>query len=118
MGATLPLIMKHFVRQRSVLGEMGAYFYAVNPLGALAGTLAAGFILLPYLGMTRATWCAAIVNLVIGTISVALGRQSRPASPLEALPCVELDPLCGRIQMTFSFDRELTVPELAKLATK
>ena len=32
MGATLPLIMKHFVRSRGALGELGAYFYAVNTL--------------------------------------------------------------------------------------
>jgi hypothetical protein len=25
MGATLPFIMKHFVRSRSILGELGAY---------------------------------------------------------------------------------------------
>lgn len=33
------------------------------------------------------------------------------------IECVELDPLCGRIQMTVAFDRELTVPELAKLSS-
>lgn len=35
-----------------------------------------------------------------------------------ALECVELDPVNGRIHMTMNFDRQLTVPELAKLAGK
>jgi spermidine synthase len=95
MGATLPLILKHFVRSRSVLGELGAYFYAVNTLGALAGTLLAGFALLPYLGMTRSTWCAAAINLGIGSICVALGWNAilPRTAPHAARP--ELDPLPG-----------------------
>jgi spermidine synthase len=87
MGATLPLIMKHFVRSRSVLGEMGAYFYAVNTLGALLGTLAAGFVLLPRLGMARTTWCAASINLGIGALFVVLGARSRlPVASSGQLP--------------------------------
>jgi len=95
MGATLPLIMKHFVRSRSVLGEMAAYFYAVNTLGALAGTLAGGFVLLPYLGMTRSTWCAAGINLAIGVICVALGSSSAGAAEAASRREVDLDPLPG-----------------------
>ncbi|MDB4433192.1 fused MFS/spermidine synthase, partial [bacterium] len=95
MGATLPLIMKHFVRSRSVLGRLGAYFYAVNTLGALMGALVAGFALLPYLGMTRSTWCAAGVNLAIGVICVALGWRARSAWQETGQRRVDLDPLPG-----------------------
>jgi spermidine synthase len=94
MGMTLPLIMKHFVRSRSVLGELAAYFYAVNTLGALVGTLAAGFALLPYLGMTRSTWCAATINLAIGAASVALGsRVALPSDDPTRLARADLDTL-------------------------
>ena len=95
MGATLPLIMRHFVRSRSVLGESGAYFYAFNTLGALFGTLAAGFVLLPQLGMSRSTLCAATVNLAIGIVCVALGRSSSVPRASEVAPRAELDPLPG-----------------------
>jgi spermidine synthase len=102
MGATLPLIMRHFVRSRSALGQQAAYFYAVNTLGALAGTLAAGFVLLPYLGMTGATAATAAVNLFIGITCVPLGARSRlpadlttlPSAP-DAAPDTRLDPLQG-----------------------
>jgi spermidine synthase len=77
MGATLPLILKHFVRSRSHLGEMAGTFYAVNTLGALAGTLGGGFVLLPYLGTRDATLCAAATNVVIGIACVILGSKSR-----------------------------------------
>jgi len=95
MGATLPLVMKHFVRSRGVLGRLAAHFYAVNTLGALFGTLAVGFVLLPYLGMTAATLCAAAVNLTIGGVCVALGlRAELPEGPPGARP-EDLDTLPG-----------------------
>ncbi len=92
MGATLPLIMRHFARSRSALGRHAAYFYALNTLGALCGTLAAGFLLLPNLGMIRSTLCAAAVNLAIGVGCIALGlrrpveRMDPAAAPRESLP--------------------------------
>ncbi len=98
MGATLPLILKHFVRSRSALGEAGAYFYAVNTLGALLGTLAAGFALLPYLGMGRSTACAAGINGVIGVACCVLGwRSPIPVSAASAgdVAQPDLDPLPG-----------------------
>jgi spermidine synthase len=76
MGATLPLIMRHFVRSRSVLGEMAAFFYAVNTLGALAGTLVAGFLLLPFLGMFTSTLCTAAINLAVGISCVVTGLRT------------------------------------------
>jgi hypothetical protein len=59
-------------RSRSVRGEAGAHFHAVNTLGALLGTLAAGFALLPYLGMARSTACAAALNGTIGAVCCVL----------------------------------------------
>lgn len=99
MGATLPLIMRHFVRSRSALGKQAAYFYAVNTLGALAGTLTAGFLLLPYLGMSGATAVNAAINLFIGVVCVPLGAGSVPPGPLtassDAQPNAALDPIPG-----------------------
>lgn len=95
MGATLPLIMRHFVRNRRVLGRLAAHFYAVNTLGALAGTLAAGFLLLPYLGTRLSNGCAAALNLAIGGICVSIGLQRKlPDWPLHDAPS-DLDPLPG-----------------------
>jgi spermidine synthase len=99
MGSTLPLVLRHFVRDRSRLGRSAAHFYALNTLGALFGTLAAGFALLPWLGMSLATACAASANLAIGAICTAVGWRARvPREPLAAAgPAGEarLDPLPG-----------------------
>jgi len=80
MGATLPLIMRHFARSCSVLGETAAFFYGVNTLGALAGTLMAGFVLLPYLGMYTSTLCTVAVNLAIGASCLFAGLRAAPPS--------------------------------------
>lgn len=98
MGSTLPLVLRHFVRNRALLGESAAHFYAINTLGALFGTLAAGFVLLPYLGMSLATACAASANLVIGAVCLVVGWNARlpaQASGVGARSEAELDPLPG-----------------------
>jgi spermidine synthase len=108
MGATLPLILRHFVRSRSVVGELAAFFYSVNTLGALVGTLAAGFLLLPYLGMTTSTLCVAALNLSIGGVCALLGWSAPLPAELRAQPerrRVELDTL-----------PELDTPERLRIA--
>jgi spermidine synthase len=67
----------------------------VNTLGALTGALVAGFALLPRLGMTRSTWCAAAVNLAIGAVCVALGWRSAIARLESVGAGADLDPLPG-----------------------
>ena len=76
MGTTLPLIMRHFVRSQSGLGEMAAFFYGINTLGALAGTMLAGFLLLPYIGMHKTTLFAAAINFSIGLGCIFIALRS------------------------------------------
>lgn len=98
MGATLPLVMRQFVRTTNVLGGRAAYFYAVNTLGAMVGTLLAGFFLLPRLGMSASTVCAAVVNLSIGVSCVIAGwRVPIPVSVRSVTDRYDpsLDPLPG-----------------------
>ncbi|MCG8455058.1 MAG: fused MFS/spermidine synthase, partial [Holophagales bacterium] len=53
---------------------MSAYLYGANTLGALAGTLTAGFFLLPYFGVTTSTLLTAALNVAIGVGCVTVGR--------------------------------------------
>ncbi len=48
--------------------------YAVNTLGAVAGALAAGFVLLPWIGAARTSWLAALAVLAVSAASCR-GRQ-------------------------------------------
>ncbi len=72
MGATLPLVVKTFVRSNSEMGRFGGYFYSTNTMGALAGVVVSAFILIPYLGIGATTWIAAAINGVVGmTVIIA-----------------------------------------------
>ena len=72
MGATLPLVVKRFGEAGKV-GRYSGFFYAINTLGALSGVLLAGFVLMPFLGVTRSTWMACAINLLIGVGAILLG---------------------------------------------
>ncbi|MCZ6464243.1 MAG: fused MFS/spermidine synthase [Proteobacteria bacterium] len=81
MGATLPLIVQQFGSREAGLGNRVGVFYAVNTVGALGGTLLAGFVALPLLGVTRTTLGAVTVNGLIGLGAVLLAlRVSDPTA--------------------------------------
>ncbi len=90
MGATLPLIVRGFANLSEVFGARVGLFYSVNTLGALFGTLAAGFVLLPLLGATRTVTTALVINVVIGLAAIALSarlgsEKDAPAAEAEAV---------------------------------
>jgi len=65
MGATLPLLARFLTDSLSIVGQRVGTIYATNTLGAVLGTLAAGFILLPALGMSATTTVAALLNILL-----------------------------------------------------
>lgn len=77
MGATLPLLARHFVRQGGQLGQRVGALYAVNTFGAVAGTGAAGFLLLnnPRIGLALTNAIAACTNLALAAL-IVLFRKS------------------------------------------
>ena len=84
MGATLPILVKHFARSRDSIGLTVGGLYALNMAGAVAGALGAGFVFIPAMGLHLTTWLAGAANVVIGLTAAALdarlpGRE--PAQP-------------------------------------
>jgi spermidine synthase len=77
MGATLPVLVARCERGR--VGPGLAWLYAVNTLGAVAGSLAGGFVLLPGLGLGLTTLVAAALNL-FAALWAALAPEA-PAFP-------------------------------------
>lgn len=76
MGATLPVLSAYFERRGGVEGQGASILYAVNTAGAVAGTAAAGFWLLPGLGMRGTALLAAGLNLLAALSALALSRLS------------------------------------------
>jgi len=80
MGATLPLLARHAVRRSEEIGARVGALYAVNTAGAVAGTVAAAFVLLPALGLRHTVHVGAAVNLLVFGAAAVLARRA-PALP-------------------------------------
>ena len=65
MGATLPLLTKHVVHRDEELGPRVSWLYAINTLGAVAGTLCAAFVFLPAFGLLRTVWVGVAANMAV-----------------------------------------------------
>jgi spermidine synthase len=87
MGATLPLLIRHVVQRNVQLGPRVAMLYASNTVGAVFGTVVAGFVLLPVLGLKGTVWVGVAINLVVFMIAARLARHLQPLDkiPLSAL---------------------------------
>jgi spermidine synthase len=84
MGATLPLLTRYAVTTDREVGPRVALLYAVNTAGAVAGTLTAGFLLLPTLGLNGTVWVGVGLNAFVFGIAISLSRALPPAvSPRE-----------------------------------
>jgi spermidine synthase len=83
MGATLPLLSRHFVRDdgSSVAGTVGR-LYAINTFGAVVGTFVGGFVLLPDVGVRATNYSAAAINLTLAC-AVWLGRGYLRRHPVD-----------------------------------
>ncbi len=88
MGMTLPLFVRAFARDIKEFGRDIARLYAINLAGAFVGTLVAGFVLLPFLGVMLTLYITVGTGLCIGIASIVIGRNmiSAPRNDFASLP--------------------------------
>ncbi|MEY5025326.1 MAG: hypothetical protein RLZZ244_854 [Verrucomicrobiota bacterium] len=77
MGATLPVLVAHAARLRIEAGL--AVLYGLNTLGAVLGSLLAGFALIPQIGLSKSTLVAAALNLGVAAIAWTQRKPSAVA---------------------------------------
>ena len=70
MGATLPLLVRRGSAHLSQVGRWTGVLYGVNTLGAVVGTMSAGFLLLPTFGVRDAEYIAAGANVIVAAIAL------------------------------------------------
>jgi spermidine synthase len=90
MGATFPALTRHLARSISLSGAFGR-LYAANTVGAIAGTLLAGLVLIEVLGLSGALAVGAGCSLVAGLLALAIDRREpaaadRPGTATPAQP--------------------------------
>jgi len=68
MGTTLPLMMKIYSKEITTVGKDVGRLDASNSVGAFFGTLAAGFLIIPILGIHDGILVTASINIIMGSI--------------------------------------------------
>jgi spermidine synthase len=74
LGAALPCAIHLLCTQVSSVGLSVGRVYAYNTTGAIVGSFAAGFVLIPWLGVQTTIRTAIVVNLLIGLMIVLVLR--------------------------------------------
>ena len=80
MGATLPILAAVLMRTPAFKATSVTRLYAYNLCGAILGTVAAGFLLLPSLGLHKTIYVAALSNVVIGLVAVVIDWRNKAAA--------------------------------------
>jgi spermidine synthase len=76
MGGSLPAAAAALRAPEASRGSGIGSLYAANTIGAVCGTLAAGFMLLPALGLAHTMWCAALLSGGAGLVAILMSRGS------------------------------------------
>jgi len=92
IGATFPFAVRILARDEFDAGRASARVYAVNTLGSVVGSIAAGFFIIPALGYAGTLIGCVAVNLLLAliTASVLVDRQPRRLQIVAAIALVAL----------------------------
>ena len=76
-GAVFPLALRVAVNDADRVPRQVALLYVVNTLGAIAGSLTAGFVFVPMLGLQRTLQAAALLVVAGGAVVLAVAPVRR-----------------------------------------
>jgi spermidine synthase len=88
LGAVFPFLMKAEERFTTAPGDSIGTLSAINTLGAILGSLAAGFLLLEWLGLWRSIQCIAAGYLLVALLIPCAKAETSRA--FKAMACVML----------------------------
>ena len=99
------------VRRESEIGSRIGALYAANTVGAVAGTVLAGFVLLPGLGLRRTIWVAVGANLLVFAAAAFLSRATAGVVGGKFVAVLPGSPAACRLAV-----ERLILPELGHVA--
>lgn len=120
MGGTLPILSKFMIQSLFKRGKIVARLYCINSLGAVFGTLLAGFYLIYHFGLRNAITVAAVINVLAGGIIFLLRYfykktpQRRPAQ--EEIPSEEEQGETLSEEETKPYEAETYSPQIINLS--
>ena len=87
MGMTLPVVVEAMKDGSDSVPRFGGILYGLNTLGAVTGTLAAGYYLIPEFGLLKSTRLIAAADLALAIVLILIaGRFRLASSPPAAIP--------------------------------
>jgi spermidine synthase len=84
MGGTLPALVCAVAPAGKAIGRASGNLYAANTAGAIAGALAATFLLVAFLGVRGSATVAAVLNLVAAGLAIVADRRMNPRDAVKA----------------------------------
>lgn len=96
MGATLPLMVRGLQNLNNEFSTRLGRLYAINTLGAMAGTLCCELLLIGHLGIRGTGYAAAGMNLFAGLVALALGRPATAPAKEEPAALTTTGTLSGK----------------------
>ena len=103
MGGTLPILVRGITWNSAELGMRVSQLYWVNTLGAVAGTLVSGFVLLPALGLRMTVASAVVLNILAGLIALQIAKEPRNQCGVKSSPSMVTPTTADPQQPTFAF---------------
>jgi len=77
MGAMFPTMSKSCYQKINRIGQSIGNIYAYNTIGAIIGSFACGFILIPMIGIQNSIYTAVGVNVLVGSLFLYLSGRFR-----------------------------------------
>jgi len=105
MGGTLPVLVRHFTASLEEVGRGVATLYFVNSLGAVTGSVLAGFFLIRTFGLPITVVSTGIFNIGIGLAAILLAAMWE-AKQLEEL-ALRPDPAPAPVREATIYPRNL-----------
>ena len=103
MGGTFPVLVRGIAQHSGQLGRRVSLLYWVNTLGAIGGTLLAGFVLLPAYGLRRTIASAVILNILTALIASRIAKNELKPAGITVPPTAKASAIAARAEGSSNF---------------
>ena len=76
LGATLPVMSRYIIREKKWISLNVSQLYAANTIGAIIGTIATGYMLIPNAGIRLTNFIAVGLNFTVAAVFRYVSRRS------------------------------------------
>jgi spermidine synthase len=97
MGMTLPVVVGAYGRRKERYDFEAGILYGVNTLGAVAGTLVAGFLVLPWLGLLKTCVAVGTVDAAVGVVAWWMDKHVGAIEDIRTQGAAQAESVEGKI---------------------